>query len=292
MEVISLPVNKSNQTIERLNKLLAQGYGKGEGKEYKPYIDVIRVASKGRVSRVKGWKTNRVHHFLSDSETRFFYLMEYQDSVVDIREHYPLIDNIDELFSVLDDQLIKRLFNQKTGDPLILTTSFLITQRKSSGEIQYYARSIKDYRQLENTQAIERFEVMRRYWELKGIDYGIITNKEIPVVVAKNIEYVHSCFHLDAYGIEEKEQLFYKDFLINLLGNFKSKSIKEVLIQFDNQLELEGGTGLLIFKYLLARKAVNIDMNKLIDLEQPCLAINILDHEEGLDAFIKHADSI
>lgn len=109
---MNLPVNKGNYSIEKISKLLEQGYGKG-GKDYKPYIDVIKVASKGRASRVKGWKTNRVHHFLSDSETRFFYLMEYQDSVVDIREHYPLIDNMEELFDVLDGQLIKRLFNQK-----------------------------------------------------------------------------------------------------------------------------------------------------------------------------------
>jgi len=289
---MNLPVNKGNYSIEKISKLLEQGYGKGEGKDYKPYIDVIKVASKGRASRVKGWKTNRVHHFLSDSETRFFYLMEYQDSVVDIREHYPLIDNMEELISVLDGQLIKRLFNQKTGDPLVLTTSFLISEKNSSGEIQYFARSIKDYRQLENTQAIERFEVMRRYWELKGIDYGIITNKEIPVVLVKNIEYIHSSYHLEEYGMNLKDQLFYEDYLLNTIRDFQNKSIKESLFHFDEKLGIEDGTGLLIFKHLLARKIVKVDMNKAINLEQPCSIINVLVQEEGLDAFYKHADSI
>lgn len=290
--MMNLPVNKGNYSIEKISKLLEQGYGKGEGKDYKPYIDVIKVASKGRASRVKGWKTNRVHHFLSDSETRFFYLMEYQDSVVDIREHYPLIDNMEELISVLDGQLIKRLFNQKTGDPLVLTTSFLISEKNSSGEIQYFARSIKDYRQLENIQAIERFEVMRRYWELKGIDYGIVTNKEIPVVLAKNIEYIHSSYHLEEYGMGLKDQLFFEDYLLNTIRDFQNKSIKESLFHFDEKLGFEDGTGLLIFKHLLARKIVEVDMNKAINLEQPCSTVNVLVQEEGLDAFYKHADSI
>ncbi|WP_368901895.1 TnsA endonuclease C-terminal domain-containing protein [Oceanobacillus oncorhynchi] len=285
-----MPVNKGDYTTEKINKLIQQGYGKGEGEKYKPYIDVIRVASKGRASRVKGWKTNRVHHFLSDSETRFFYLMEYDSSVIDIREHYPLIDNVEKLYSNLDDKLIKRLFNQKSGEPFVLTTSFLITKKAPDGSIQNYARSIKDYRQLEQTQVIERFEVMRRYWELNGIDYGIITNKEIPVTLAKNIEYIHSSFHLEEYGISESNQLLYADYLLKLLRDYQGKPIKEVLSIYDNNMDLEDGMGLLIFKHLLARQVIKINMNRPINIDQLCSTINILDYEEGLDAYIKHTD--
>lgn len=287
-----MPVNKGDYTTEKINKLIQQGYGKGKGEKYKPYIDVIRVASKGRASRVKGWKTNRVHHFLSDSETRFFYLMEYDASVIDIREHYPLIDSMEELHSNLDGKLTKRLFNQKTGEPFVLTTSFLITKRTTDGNIQNYARSIKDYRQLEQSKVIERFEIIRRYWELKGIDYGIITNKEIPVIFAKNIEYIHSSYHLQEFGVMQSEQMIYGDYLLKLLKDYQKTSIKEVLSIFDNNMDLEDGTGLLIFKHLLARQAIKINMNKPINIEQLCSTINILDYEEELDAYIKHTDSI
>lgn len=286
---MNLPVNKGNYSIEKISKLLDKGYGKGEGKDYKPYIDVIKVASKGRASRVKGWKTSRVHHFLSDSETRFFYLMEYQDSVVDIREHYPLIEDVDEWITTMDNQLIKRLFNQKTGDPMVLTTTFLLTERNSDGEIQYSARSVKDYRQLENSQVIERFEAMRRYWELKGIDYGIVTNREIPVVFAKNIEYVHASYHLHEYGIEGKDQSFLLDCMLNSFREFKNKSIKEALSQFDHRLDIDNGTGLLIFKHAISRKKVLIDLNKPIDLEMPCSTLYF--EEESYDIH-QHANSI
>jgi hypothetical protein len=288
-----LPVVKHEQTMKKLKRLLEDGYGQGEGNNYKPFIDVIRVPSKGRVSRIKGWK-GRVHHFLSDSETRYFYLLEYgyfeKGGILDIREHYPLIEGMDEVMQTLDKQLIKRLFNQKNGEPFVLTTSFLVTSVNDNGEVSEFARSIKDYRQLENDQVVERFEIMNRYWKHRGIDYGIITNREIPLVPVKNIEFIHSSYHLGEYGLKEEDQMIYRDYLLKLIADSQDSTVKEVVNQFDDQLNTENGTGLLIYKHLLARKIVKIDMNKPIDLEQLCSEITIVDRGEDTDAFYQHVN--
>ena len=76
----------------KLKRFLREGRGQGEGQDYKPWVTVQDFPSKGRCSRVLGWKTNRIHHLFTDSETRYFYLLEWEDAVVDIREHYPLLD--------------------------------------------------------------------------------------------------------------------------------------------------------------------------------------------------------
>lgn len=291
-----MPVLKHEQTAEKLAKLVEKGYGQGEGIDYKPFLDVIRVPSKGRVSRVKGWKTNRVHHFLTDSETRYFYLLEYGGfegfQIIDVREHYPLIEGMNDILPTLDKQLIKRVFNQKSGEPMVLVTTFLITLQNADGDISYYARSVKDYRQLENSQVIERFEVMNRYWKYRGIDYGIITNKEIPIVPAKNIEFIHSAYHLDEYGIKDEEQVIYIDYMLKLIANYQDSPVKDVAIQFNNDLNTEDGTGLLIYKHLLARKIVKINMNKPINLDLPCSEVTFVDKGEGIGAFYQHVDSI
>jgi hypothetical protein len=65
---------------------------KAEGKDYKPWITIQDFPSRGRVSRSPGWKSDRVHHFMSDGELRFFYLLEWSTEVQDIREQYPLLD--------------------------------------------------------------------------------------------------------------------------------------------------------------------------------------------------------
>lgn len=292
-----MPVLKHEQTAKKLAKLLERGYGQGEGRKYKPFLDVIRTHSKGRVSRIKGWKSGgRVHHFLTDSETRYFYLLEYGEfegyKILDIREHFPLIDGMDEVMQTFDEQLIKHLFNQKSGDPMVLTTSFLITLENDDGNIIHYARSIKDYRQLENEKVVERFEIMNRYWSHKGIHYGITTNREIPIVPAKNIEFIHSSYHLGEYGLKEEEQVIYRDYLLKLIAESQDSTIKEVVNEFDNQLKTEKGTGLLIYKHLLARKIVKINMNKPIDLGLSCSEITFVNRGECSDAFYQYVDSI
>jgi len=111
---------------DKLKKWIQEGRGQGEGKDYKPWLTVQDFPSKGRVSRVFGWKTKRIHHFFTDSETRYFYLLEWEDDVLDIREHYPLFhcEEVIQNKAGLNFDLFK---DKDTGTPYILSTSFLIT---------------------------------------------------------------------------------------------------------------------------------------------------------------------
>ena len=59
-----------------------------------------------------------------------------------------------------------------------MTTDFLITITNSGGTT-HVARTIKPSKELENERTIEKFEIERSYWEERGIDWGIITEKEI-----------------------------------------------------------------------------------------------------------------
>ncbi|WP_327991919.1 TnsA endonuclease C-terminal domain-containing protein [Heyndrickxia sporothermodurans] len=187
---------------------------------------------------------------------------------------------MEEIIPNLDEELLKRLVNQKTGEPLILTTTFLITKKDENGELSYFARSVKDYRQLENKQVIERYEIMKKYWEGKGVDYGIITNKEIPLMVAKNIEFIHPYFHLEEYGIEEEMQGFLKNRLVDMIGNSETKKINEILSMFDNEFNIDQGTGIAIYKHLLSRKILSVDMNEAISFKQSCNSVQILTKAE------------
>ncbi|WP_253289428.1 hypothetical protein [Clostridium sp. MSJ-8] len=74
---------KRQQDIE---KMIKEGYGAGIEKDYKPWIKIQDVPSLGRVTRVKGIKTNRQHELLSDMERNYFYILEYSSKVKDIRE--------------------------------------------------------------------------------------------------------------------------------------------------------------------------------------------------------------
>lgn len=74
-----------------INESLREGRGTGSGAQYKPWIKIQDVPSLGRATRIRGKKTGRQHEFLSDLETNYFYILEFSDEVVDIREQYPLL---------------------------------------------------------------------------------------------------------------------------------------------------------------------------------------------------------
>lgn len=79
------------KTFEDFNRALKNRYGVGEGNSYKPWLRVQDVKSIGVRSQILGLKTGRVHHTLSSLETEFFYLAEHSESVIDIREQFPLL---------------------------------------------------------------------------------------------------------------------------------------------------------------------------------------------------------
>lgn len=60
--------------------------GRGEWRDFTPWLTVRRVASTGRSYRPLGRTTGRVHHFLSDIERRAFLIYDWAETVTDIRE--------------------------------------------------------------------------------------------------------------------------------------------------------------------------------------------------------------
>lgn len=71
--------------------MLEEGKGTGVGKDYKPWIKIQDVASSGRVTRVKGIKTNRQHELLSGIDGNSSYILDFSNEVIDIREQYSLL---------------------------------------------------------------------------------------------------------------------------------------------------------------------------------------------------------
>ncbi len=74
-----------------VERRIGKGFGQGRGAAYRPWLRVQEVPSKGRSHRVVGVKVARTHHLLSDLEAACLFALEYQRSVEDIREQFPLL---------------------------------------------------------------------------------------------------------------------------------------------------------------------------------------------------------
>ncbi|WP_169787867.1 TnsA endonuclease C-terminal domain-containing protein [Alicyclobacillus ferrooxydans] len=252
-----------------MNKWLKEGRGQGELEGYRPWITAQDYPSNGRSSRIKGWKTGRIHHFLSDIETRYFYLLEFDGNEIwDIREHYPALDLQDTLGDC-DIDLDKYCDKESGGTAYIFVTTFLLTLMNADGTKRYIARSVKAAAELEKSKVLERFELLRRYFAEKQIDWGIVTQHDINVTRAKNIEWVHSAKNLDddaEFSVQDVPRL--KGILLEWLDGTR-KSVRDATNALDTQFNLTPGSGLLLLRHLIAKKQVLVNMDERIDLGKP-----------------------
>ncbi|MCD9188956.1 MAG: TnsA endonuclease N-terminal domain-containing protein [Pyrinomonadaceae bacterium] len=266
-----MPVKKYEWTETKYKKYLKEGRGKGTGRDYLPWLKTYNVPSHGRRARNPGWKTERLHHFMSDNETNYFYLLEWSDSVIDIREQYPLLQ-LETAQDIASDMGIEYPTDKNSKFPIVLTTDFMITVRDGARTFDI-ARTVKPSEELDKTRVIEKFEIERRYWAAKGIDWGIITEKEIPVVLSNNIEYLHPAYYLEPTAETSLPQLLLIADLLKDRLKLSKNSIVETISNFDNELRLVSGTCLKVFLHLVARKEILLDMNQKINVTKSAQTI-------------------
>lgn len=265
---------------EKLQRYMKEGRGQGEYEEYKGFIQIHDFGSIGRSARIRSWKTNRILHLLSDIETRFFYLTEFDDSILQVKEHFPLYD-FESVIGAQEDIDIRKFKDKQSGFPYIFTTTFLITIKGRDGRTFEVARSVKASHELEKKTTIERLELIRRYFDEKGIDWGLVTQKEIPRIKAKNIEWIHPARFLnETTDFTESDISYLTEILIESFRG-SNRAIRNITNTFDNQLNLEAGSGLLLFKHLLATKQIKIDMHKKIDLNESAETLKIVEEKRG-----------
>jgi hypothetical protein len=260
---------KSVWTVEKYNRFIKEGRGQGEGINYKPFWTITDFPTYGRASRILGWKTGRIHHFFSDIEKNLFLLLDFDENniISDIREHYPLL-NLEETIDTYEDLKLYKFKDKETGEQYVITTTFLITLKDISGKVKHSAISVKGSSELNRDITIERLEIERRFWEEKNIPWAIITDKEIPKIKCKNIEWIHSTLRAsEEFGISDDKRTYYKEALKDLLVNMDDE-VRNIIGYFEQSNNLNEGMGLYIFKYLIANREIKVDLDKEIKLDK------------------------
>ncbi|OZI11270.1 heteromeric transposase endonuclease subunit TnsA [Bacillaceae bacterium SAS-127] len=252
-----------------MDKKLKDGRGQGIGVDYKPWVTIQDVPSLGRATRLKGMKIPRQFEFLSDLERNYFYLLEYSDLVVDIREQYPLLP-IEETMIIADELGIKHPTDPKTGEPVVMTTDFLVTITKNQ-QHQHLARTLKYKDELMNERVLEKFEIERVYWERQDIDWGIVTELEVPKEMAHNIVFVHGYSDLSIIeGFEEVTAFDIDDMSIYFIKKLlaEDQTVKQIVKEFEHDFGMVVGCGLSLFKHLVITKAIELDLLDKLDVSQ------------------------
>jgi hypothetical protein len=262
--------------IMNIEKMHKEGRGQGIGTTYKPWLKIQDVPSLGRATRLKGIKTGRQHEFLSDMERNYFYFLEFTDEVTDIREQFPLLP-IEDTLLIADELGIKHPSHPQTGEPIIMTTDFLVNVIENNKHVEL-VRTIKSKDDLLNKRVLEKFEIERLYWQKRGISWGIVTEKDIDKVIAHNISSVHNykdITNLDCFINIEASDL--KDLVYEFMKRIidAKRTMRVICNEFDNDMSLEKGSGLSIFKYLIINKIIEINISEKIDVNAIISILNV-----------------
>lgn len=238
-------------------KRLKEGRGQGTGSSYLPWLTIHDFPSRGTVSRVPGRKTGRIHHLMSRLELEYFYCLDWDSEVTDVREQFPL--DLNETVNIAAECRIRHPWDSRSRFPVVMTTDFVINKKDT-----VFARSVKPSAELSKPRVREKLEIERRYWNDRGVEWKLVTEKEISHDRAANICWLCSGPSLKELIPSEEVRDDCTDFFHTLYntGEYPLYMIIETVESYGN---LTAGSGICIFKELILKGMVCADLDKRID---------------------------
>ena len=176
-----------------VQRWIAKGCGQGIGRKYSPFLKVRDVPSRGRSSMVPGLTVSRDHHYLSDLEYYCHLLAEFDPDVTDIREQYALLP-WEETQEIAEALGIRHPIYPGTKTPVVMTSDLVRTHGKAKeGPLSYSVLSVKPFSEIDpenpRTKNVRnKLLIEEMYWKIRGIPWDLVTEREIPVTRAKNLD--------------------------------------------------------------------------------------------------------
>lgn len=163
------------------NRKNQKNRGEGHGANYVPYIKVNDFNSLGTTCNPVDWKTGRTMHFLSQGEMYMYYLLRWNDNVVDIREQYPL--ELDKTVAIAKELGVRHPKNNSTK----MTSDLLVDYDDGKQEVYSVKRKASD---LENKRTREKLLIEELYWTRQGIKFQTVLTETLDMDTVTNIRLV------------------------------------------------------------------------------------------------------
>lgn len=175
---------------------IRQNRGRGFGADFQPWVKVHDLPSLGLCSRIK--YNGRTAHYLSGLEKQAAFDFRWNPAVIDIREQTRV--DTEHTLAIAREMGVEHPVDIKTKGPFVCSTDFHLTVRGVDGIEREVARSVKPVADLELGVArtddrrrkvmatLIKLEIERRYWVGLGVDWALVTDKDLSAVRCSNIQ--------------------------------------------------------------------------------------------------------
>lgn len=191
---------------------------------------------------------------LSDLELTVFLLFDWLQSVIDIREQFPLrTKDTDEIYK---DFGIRQ--NKPNNVSQVLSTDFLIdfNDKNKTPKIAIQAKYSED---LKNPKTIQRLVIEYEYWKIKKIPWFIITEKNISKTMFNNIQWMYQS-HKNEKDMDQMEH--YYDLFSYQFSQHPNKIISEIAQTIDISHQQENGFSFYWLRQLMSMRFFTFDIHK------------------------------
>jgi hypothetical protein len=250
-----------------IERRLAEGRGQGRGADYKPWIEIHDLASRGQANRVKSPLNGRTCHLHSQLEFDWFYTFHALPGLKDLREQYPLLE-LEETLAIADQLAIVHPTDPKSHEPCVATTDFLLTIHDGLREVDT-AIAIKPAVDLASQRVLEKLEIERVYWLARKIDWRILTDKELPRPVVKNMKWLHPHIDLPESGEFTPQMVVRVRTVLEPEVTDGTRSLAVIAAECDDRLGLTPGAALCVARHLIGIGVWPVDLKVEIDPRKP-----------------------
>ena len=242
------------ESFKDFERALKNKYGIGQGFNYKPWLRIQDVKSTGTRSLIYGRKSQRDHHMMSSIESEHFYLAEFSNSVIDIREQFPLLP-LNYTQKIAKTLGVEHPKHPQSKEPIIMTTDQLLTIESPQGTI-YHAISVKPEDDSGDLRVLEKIDIERVCWELLGVKFSYFTGNELTRLQSSNLHWATSPFRENSIDFSCEQVNCALSSLA--VGQYFIEDLCNQLISMN---VTSHDDALLLVRFLIADKFIDVDLS-------------------------------
>lgn len=229
---------------------IARGLGKGDD-EHKPWIRPRDFSSTGRVHRMKLSKAKHSQVALSDLERNYILLSEFALNVISVKAQVALLP-LKVTQKIAWDHNINHPSDGKMDR--VMSTDLLL-DIKEGKTIKQRAVCIKPGTLLDK-RVIEKFQIEKIYWERKGVDWAIATDKELDSIAVNNVLFLRD-YRLSKNPYAPMILQFFK----SEHSKFINESIGELISKAAQTNRITLNDARVSFLHMLSKRIIDFDIH-------------------------------
>lgn len=250
-----------DQMVERYNK----GFGRGEGVHYRPWLGAGDVPSKGVVTEFRGRKVDRIHVALSNLEHGAILAAQRIGRITDIREQFPLWP-IEETEAIAASLGVTHPVHPRGGN-VLMTTDILLTADGQHKRLEPI--TVKPESELKNSRVLEKFEIERLYWDARGGRLGIVTGRELPEALVRNLTWIDDYHVITSETLSPAAIDAIGDHLFDRILANPDAALNATCAEADDRMGYGPGTSLGVVRHAISRKLWTVPLDVRIDPGAP-----------------------